>query len=132
MTNGENTIRKILIVDDDEFLLNMYNLKFKNKGMTPIVAKTGREALEKLRTGEEEIDCILLDIIMPDMNGLDVLEVIKKEGLDQGKSVIMLTNQGSNEEIEKAKSLGVAGYIVKATSIPSEVVDKVVEIHNDK
>jgi len=130
MTNGENTIRKVLIVDDDEFLLNMYILKFKNKGMTPIAAKTGREALDKLRSEGEDIDCILLDIIMPDMNGLDVLETIKHEGLDHNKTVIMLTNQGSSEEIGRAQDLGVNGYIVKATSIPSEVVDQVIEIHN--
>ena len=123
----------VLIVDDDKFLLDMYAMKFKSLGHEAHVAVGPAEALNKLREGETP-DVLILDVIMPTMDGLELLETIRKENLCPTTVVVMLTNESDPAKIEKAKSLGVAGYIVKATSIPSEVVEEVIGIlqkHNN-
>jgi two-component system chemotaxis response regulator CheY len=117
----------VLIVDDDKFLLDMYALKFNNLGHHATVAVGPNEALEKLRAGESP-DVLVLDIIMPNMDGLELLEIIRKENLAPQSTVIMLTNETDPARIEKAESLGAAGYIIKATMIPSEVVSEVIRI----
>src|SRR6266853_3305908 len=111
----------ILLVDDDRFLLDMYVMKFQKSGMEIDSASNGTEALTKLRAGSS-YDIILLDIIMPGIDGLELLKAIKEEKLLPNAVCIMLTNQA--EDSEKAKAMGVDGYIVKATSIPSEVVEQ--------
>lgn len=123
--------KTIFIVDDDKFLLDMYSLKFKNAGMKVDVAASTNEALDKLEGGLNP-DIIVLDIIMPSVDGLSFLEELKEKGLVGESVVVMLTNQGLQEDIEKARSLGVQGYIVKATTIPSEVVKEIEEIVNSK
>lgn len=120
---------KILLIDDDRFLLDMYSLKFKKSGLEIDTAGSSLSALEKLRGGAQ-YDIVLLDIIMPGMDGLELLKSIRTEKLLPEATVIMLTNQA--DDFEKAKELGVDGYIIKATTIPSEVVDKVLEIYKGK
>lgn len=124
MTTKPDTI---LLVDDDSFLLDMYALKFKQCGSTVEAMSDPAAALEKLRQGFSP-DIILLDVIMPNMSGFDFLESVKKEGLAKSASVIMLSNQGQKEDIDKAMKLGAAGYIIKASAIPSEVCDKALSI----
>lgn len=125
----ENKMLKILLVDDDRFLLDMYSLKFKKSGVEidPVSSSTG--ALEKLRAGNI-YDVIILDIIMPTMDGIDLLKTIRAEKLSPDSVVIMLTNQ--SDDIEKAKAFVIDGYIIKATTIPSEVVEQVLGIYNNK
>jgi CheY-like chemotaxis protein len=118
----------VLIVDDDKFLLDMYATKFNNLGHHASVAVGPNDALNKLRGGGENPDALILDIIMPVMDGIELLEIIRKENLCPQSTIIMLTNETDPARIEKAKSLGVAGYIVKATLIPSEVVEEVTKI----
>jgi CheY-like chemotaxis protein len=122
------TSYKVLLVDDDSFLLNMYSLKFSKSGFEVVSAQNGGEAIKKLKEGFIP-DIIVLDIIMPGMDGLELLQAIRQEKLIPKATVIMLTNQSDTAEIDKAKNLGINGYIVKATTIPSEVVDDVIEIH---
>ncbi len=124
----ENQHYKILLVDDDSFLLNMYSLKFTKNGFEVLATQNGREAFEKLKDGFTP-DIIMLDIIMPGLDGLALLGEIRKAKLIPNATVIMLTNQSDTAEIEKAKTLGINGYIVKATTIPSEVINQVIEIH---
>lgn len=119
---------KILLVDDDAFLLNMYSLKFSKSKFEVNTAQNGNDAIKKIKEGYTP-DIMLLDVVMPGMDGLSLLEAIRKEKLVPKATVVMLTNQSDSVEIEKAKSLGIGGYIVKATTIPSEVVDDVIEIH---
>ncbi len=118
---------KIFLVDDDKFLLDMYSLKFKNKGHTIFTAHDGQDALNQLRGGLVP-DAIVMDIIMPQMDGLQLLENIRKEKLIPTSKVIMLTNQGQVSDIEHAEKLGIDSYIIKATTIPSEVVMQVEKI----
>lgn len=128
MTDTEKQL-KILLVDDDKFLLDMYLLKFKKSGLQIDTASNSLGALEKLRE-KDAYDIILLDIIMPGMDGLELLKTIRQEKLASKAVVIMLTNQA--DDFQKAKDLGAEGYIVKATTIPSEVVSQVLEIYNNK
>lgn len=120
---------KILLVDDDKFLLDMYSLKFKKSGLEIDTSSSSQGALAKLQGGAS-YNIILLDIIMPGMDGLELLSKIKSEKLLPSATIIMLTNQA--DDYEKAKNLGVDGYIIKATTIPSEVVEQVLEIYKNK
>ncbi len=114
----------ILLVDDDKFLLDMYSTKFREEGKVVEVCFGGAEALEKLREGLKPV-AVILDVVMPNPDGLEVLETIKKEKLGGDPMVIMLSNQGEQRDINRAKELGADGYIVKASAIPSEVLEQV-------
>ncbi len=128
MTETQKNL-KILLVDDDKFLLDMYLLKFKKSGLEIDTASNGISALEKIKANSD-YDMVLMDIIMPGMDGLELLKKIREEKLLPKAVVIMLTNQADDED--KAKAIGVDGYIIKATMIPSEVVDKVLSIYKNK
>lgn len=128
---NEGTPYKILIVDDDKFLLNMYSIKFQKEHFQVTTAGDGKDALQKLKDGFVP-DAIVLDIVMPIMDGLEMLENMRKGDLAKEASVLILSNQGQSSDIEKAKRLGIDGYIVKATTIPSEVVTEVLRMLANK
>ena len=128
--NG-NTPYKILIVDDDKFLLNMYSIKFQKEKFDVTTASDGSDALKKLEGGFVP-DAIVLDIVMPIMDGLEFLEKMRGEDLAKNSTLLILSNQGQSSDIEKAKKLGIDGYIVKATTIPSEVVSEVLRMLSSK
>ncbi len=121
----------VLLVDDDRFLLDMYAMKFKGAGCSVEAISDPAAALEKLRGGFAP-DIILLDIIMPVVNGFEFLETVRKENLTKSSFIIMLSNQGAQEDIDKATALGAAGYIIKASSIPSEVLAQAFAIAEGK
>jgi len=121
--------KSILLVDDDQFLLNMYTLKFQNSGFAVETAHSAAAALQKLRDGFAPA-LVLVDVVMPAMDGLEFIRRMKEEKLSPSSALVVLTNQGQNTEIEKAKELGIAGYIIKASTIPSEVVAEVRRILN--
>ncbi|MEK7505857.1 MAG: response regulator [Patescibacteria group bacterium] len=122
----------ILIVDDDKFLIDMYTVKFKEAGYSVTPAFGGEEAIKKLKDGCVP-DCILLDVVMPGMNGLELLRKIRSEKLaPEGTAVVILSNQGQPSDIEEAERVGIDGYIIKASTIPSEVLEKVEEITSGK
>ena len=119
---------RIYLVDDDRFLLDLYAVKFKNAGHETTSFSGGEELLAALRKGEDAPNAILLDIIMPGMDGFAVLETLRKENLAQKTKIIVLSNKGQESDMEKAKALGASGYIVKASAIPSEVLTQTVGI----
>jgi CheY-like chemotaxis protein len=102
----------------------MYSIKFQKEGFEVIVAADGNDALTKLHDGLIP-DVIILDIVMPVMDGLELLTKIREEKLSPQSIIIILSNQGQSSDVERAKQLGVDGYIVKATTIPSEVLSEV-------
>jgi CheY-like chemotaxis protein len=116
--------KKILIIDDDSFLLDMYALKFNQSNFSVTTALGPEPALEKLHQGFIP-DVILLDIVMPVMDGFELMEKLKEEHLAQESIYIILSNRGQASDIARGESLGAAGYIVKASSTPSEVIEKV-------
>lgn len=126
--SNTNTIaKKILFTDDDKFLLDMYALKFTKAGYEVKAADTTDMALQLMRDGFVP-DILLTDIVMPGMDGLDFVAQLRKEDLAPNAVVIMLTNQGASDDIARAKKMNVDGYIVKATTIPSEVLTEVEKI----
>lgn len=121
MANGKY---KILIIDDDEFLLDMYSIKFKELGYNVEIAFSGSDALEKIKEGLEP-DVVLVDIVMPNMDGFEFLRRVKKENLLKKSKVVVLSNLGQEEDIKKGKELGADDYIVKAYFTPMEVTKKI-------
>jgi DNA-binding response OmpR family regulator len=123
--------KKILLVDDDKFLLDMYAIKFSKAGYEVKTADSTDAGLKLVRDGFVPT-AMLIDIVMPGMDGLELVNVIRRDRLAPNTSMIMLTNQGSPDDIARAKKLNVDGYIVKATTIPSEVLAEVERIISSK
>ena len=127
----EGEKKKILIVDDDGFLLDMYAFKFSQTGFDVYSAIGGSQAINKLKEGLKP-DIILMDIIMPEMDGFEFLEKVNTEKLSENSIKIILSNKGQQEDIDKGAELGASGYIIKVNSTPTEVVEKVMKILSDK
>ncbi|HEV7424119.1 MAG TPA: response regulator, partial [Candidatus Paceibacterota bacterium] len=108
----EKEKKKILIVDDDNFLLDMYALKFSQNNFEVHTAEGGAQVIEKLKGGLKP-DVLLVDIIMPEMDGFEMLEKINEGNLSPDAVKIILSNKSEQADIDRGKSLGVAGYIVK-------------------
>jgi PleD family two-component response regulator len=119
--------RTILIVDDDNFMLDMYSIKFKERGFDVNASNDPKDALKKLREGLSP-SVILFDMVMPDVDGLEFLAILRKEKLAAQMVLVAISNQWEESYMEKAKELGADDYIIKADTIPSEVLDKVEEI----
>jgi len=119
--------KKILIIDDDKFLLDMYAMKFSNKDFDIETSQNASESLSKISGGYHP-DIILLDLVMPGLDGFGFMEEMKKKSLMNGMRIVIFSNLGQKDDIEKGMALGAAGYIIKASSTPSEVVGKVNEI----
>jgi two-component system response regulator RegX3 len=122
---------RIYLVDDDRFLLDMYAIKFKNAGHDVTAFQSGDEVLAALRK-DPAPDAMLLDVVMPGLTGFEVLEKMRSENLAPTTKVIVLSNQGQDADLEKAKELHTAGYIIKASAIPSEVFSETISIIEKK
>ena len=114
---------RILVVEDDLFLRELYTDVLTGEGYTVEQAADGEEALTKIKAGG--YDLILLDIIMPKIDGLEVMRRIKKEPPQSpNKAVLFLTNLDKDEEIKAASQLG-DGYLIKSQINPGSLVEKV-------
>lgn len=113
---------KILIIDDDPFIVDMYVLKFTEQKFLVEVAHDGKEGIKKIK--EYQPDIVLLDVVMPVMDGFGVLEALKDNPARTYK-IILLTNLGQKSDVDRGKELGANDYIVKAHFTPSEVVARV-------
>ncbi len=118
-----NTGMKILLVDDDIFLRDMYATKFSEHGDEVVGVQGGEQALQAV--SEEAFDVVIMDMVMPGMTGIDLLQALRGLALPTQPKCIVLSNQGEDMDMEKAREQGAIGYIIKADSIPSEVVEKV-------
>ncbi|MDD5693400.1 MAG: response regulator [Patescibacteria group bacterium] len=117
---------KVLIIEDDRYISKMYQLKLSLDGMDVQVADNGRIGVEKVKEFKPEI--ILLDILMPELDGYEVLKIIKNDSETKNIPVLILSNLGQEDHIQKGLQLGAAGYIVKSQYTPSKVVDKIKEV----
>lgn len=113
----------VLIVEDDTFLSNIYKTKFEFEGFKVTTAENGEVGLAEAK--KKQPDIILLDILMPKLDGFGVLEAVKKDKTISSIPVILLTNLGQKDDIQKGLELGAKDYIIKAHFKPSEVVEKV-------
>ncbi len=116
----------MLLLDDDKFLVDMYSMKFTKAGYAVEACLSANDAMQALRNGFKA-DAIVFDIIMPEHDGFDFLETMKKEKLGAGAALIALTNESDDLQKARAVELGADRVIVKATMIPSEVVSAVEE-----
>lgn len=114
---------KILLIEDEEMLANMYEVKFQNEGFDIIKALDGAAGLELSKTTSP--DLVLLDVIMPKMDGFSVLRAMREDPKTKDLPVLLLTNLGQDEDVAKGKELGAIGYLVKANVTPAEVVESV-------
>jgi DNA-binding response OmpR family regulator len=125
MSTDERKIQ-VLLVEDDEFLANIYKSKFEMEGFKVIQAGDGLEAVEIAK--KRKPDIILLDILLPKMDGFEALTEIKKSAASKKIPVVMLTNLGQKEDVERGFSLGASDYLIKAHFKPSEIVSKVKQL----
>ena len=123
-------MKTILLVEDDPFLIDIYTTKLKEGGFSVEVDTGGEEGLRKLR--ERSFDLLVLDIVLPRIDGWKVLEEIKNQGLKNKNlkdlKIIVLSNLGQKEEVEKGLKLGAIKYLIKAHYTPSEVVEEIRKI----
>ena len=125
---AEDGKKKVFIVEDDKFLLDMYVIKFGEHGFEVATANGGEQALEKLKTEKISPSIMLLDLVMPGMSGFELLESVKTQNLLPDTPMVILSNLGQKEDVDRGMALGADGYIVKASATPSEVVKKVTDI----
>jgi DNA-binding response OmpR family regulator len=115
--------KRILLVEDDSFVSDIYNVRLKQEGFEVIIAQNGLEAVKAL---EKDIpSLILLDIVMPYMNGIEALKKIKLKEEWKNIPIIMLTNLSEKDKMEEALGLGANDFMVKSHFTPSEVVGKI-------
>ena len=114
---------RILVAEDDKFLSNAYRVKLDKSGFEVIMAKDGNEAIDHLENSDPDI--LLLDLIMPNKDGFEVLEHMNDTGLIDEVPVVITSNLGQKEDIDKAKSLGAKDYIIKSDSSINDLVDKI-------
>ena len=115
----------VLLVEDNDFIRNMYKLKLSKASIDVVEAVDGAMALAMI--SEDMPGLVLLDLMMPNVSGLEVLKELKKQGLTPALPVIVLTNVMDSQMLEEAKELGARDYIVKTDLTPSQVVDGITQ-----
>ena len=119
-------MKQILLVEDDPFLIDIYTTKFKEMGFNIDVAQDGNQALRKI--AEKNTELVLLDIVLPHVDGWEILKNIRQNHDSKDLKVVILSNLGQKSEVDKAFALGATKYLIKAHYTPSEVVEEVKKI----
>lgn len=119
-------MKKIFIVEDDDFLIDIYTTKLKESGFETEVAKDGESALSFLKKTTPDI--LILDLVLPDIDGLDLLREIKKDNQFQDLPVIILSNLDNGLKEKDYAGLGIKKYLIKANHKPSEIVEEIKKI----
>ncbi len=117
------TKKSILIVEDEQFLRDLYRMEFEENGIATDVASGGKEGIEKAKA--KRYDGILLDIMMPDLSGIEVMKVLKQDPATKDIPVIFLTNMGQEDVIKEGIALGAVAYLIKSTILPDQLIEKV-------
>lgn len=115
--------KTILLVEDDPLLVKMYKTKFEATGFRVVSAEDGEEGLKLATAGG--IDAMILDVMMPKLNGIDLLEKLSTTPAGKTLPVIVLSNLSQDEQAKKALSLGAKEYLLKANLTPTQVVEKI-------
>ena len=118
-----NKNKKILLVEDDDFLVDIYTTKLYQAGFTVDVAKDGEQALSKIK--EEKPDLVLLDIVLPKIDGWQVLKKIKTDPKTKDVKVVVLSNLSEKEVLEKLKDVSFDKYLLKASHTPSQLLREI-------
>jgi len=118
----------IVLVEDDPFLAEIYVLRLEREGFKVLHARSGEEGLKNVL--ETKPSLVLLDLVLPKMDGFSVLKEIKANAATRAIPVVILTNLGEESDVAKGKKLGAADYFIKAHLTPSEVAQKVKQLLN--
>lgn len=114
---------KVLLVEDDKMIIDMYTLKFTQEGYKVFQAENGKEGVDMAKKSKPDV--ILLDIILPKMDGFSVLKQLKSDSETKTIPVVLLTNLGQDGDVKKGLQLGAIDYLIKANYTPAQVVEKV-------
>ncbi|MBU0545637.1 response regulator [Patescibacteria group bacterium] len=120
---ADNKNVHVLLVEDDTFLIDIYKKKFEMEGFKVSISDNGEKGLADIK--KKKPDIVMLDILLPKLDGFVVLEKMKADAETKNIPVILLTNLGQKDEVEKGLKLGAEDYMIKAHFKPSEIVDKV-------
>lgn len=115
--------QKILIIEDDKFLRELITQKLVKEDFEISEAVDGEEGIKKIK--EEKPDLVLLDLILPGIDGFEVLSRMKKELTSASIPVIILSNLGQKDDVEKGLKMGAIDYLIKAHFTPGEIIDKI-------
>ncbi len=115
--------KKILIIEDDKFLRELIAKKLAKESYEISEAMDGEEGIKKIK--DEKPDLVLLDLILPGIDGFEVLSKMKDDPLFSQVPVIILSNLGQKEDVEKGLKLGAIDYLIKAHFTPGEIVEKI-------
>jgi len=131
MSDSEETLGKksdisVLIVEDDKFLRGLIGEKLRKEHYTVFEAIDGKEGLEKIKSEKPTI--VLLDLVIPETDGFEFLRIIAEDKEVNATPIIVLSNLGSKEDIERARSLGAKDFLVKANYTPSEIIAEIKKI----
>jgi two-component system alkaline phosphatase synthesis response regulator PhoP len=116
-------MKKILLVEDDPFILDIYNKKFTGAGFSVDVATDGQMALEKVKNSIP--DLVVLDILLPKMDGWEVLRQMRQQAPLKNLKVIVLSNLNSDDFQDKIKTFNVSKYLLKIETTPEEIVNTI-------
>lgn len=117
--------KKILLVEDEELVIRILEKKLSEEGYEVLLARNGKEGLEVMR--KEKPDLVLMDIVMPKMNGLETMEAMNNDPELKEFPVIVISNSGEPVEIERVKELGAKDWLIKTEFDPQEIIEKVIE-----
>ena len=118
--------KKVLSIEDDMFLSSLVSGKLIEAGFSVIAAGTGSDGLTKAKL--EHPNLILLDLMLPDMGGFEILQMLKADNETKNIPVVILSNLGGRDDIEKGIELGAASYLVKSNVLPHEVAEMVTQM----
>lgn len=119
-------MKKILLIEDDPLLIDIYSTKLKQSGFEVCVVESGEKALAVIE--EQKPDLVLLDIVLPHIDGWDILQNLRASKKLKGIQIVILSNLGQKEEIAKGLALGAAKYLIKAHYTPSEIVQEIINL----
>lgn len=114
--------QKIIVIEDDKFLRELIVKKLVKESFTVVEATDGEEGVNKIAT--EKPDLVLLDLILPTIDGFEVLKRVKENPYLKDIPIIVLSNLGQNEDVEKCMQLGATDYLIKAHFTPAEIIEK--------
>lgn len=123
MSDGKT---KVLLVEDDPMIVEMYKIRLEEEGYQVLTTDQGTEAIELAKNEKPAI--ILLDVILPEIDGFSILQTIKDDSATKDIPVLLLTNLGQESDKQKGEKMGAADYFVKSQHTPAEVIKKVKEL----
>jgi len=119
-------MKKIILIEDDEFLFDVYKLKLEKENFKVKIVQDGSKALEKIKNYKP--DMILLDIVLPNLDGWEILKKIKSDDEIKNIPVIILSNLAQEDQIKKSLKLGAVKYLVKSQYMPSEIIQEIKKV----